>query len=101
MSKEGGDDRFRRFAFDERHTKRTIGVGQAEQNRQLKTVSAVYYSGRKQTEKPVRIRARPYQHGAGITPEDGRRCKQESGLVEDVRFKRLGGQFAPFGDDRL
>ena len=100
MRQPCGNDRFGGFALDQRHPKRGIGVGPAEQHRQSEAVTPRRDPRRKKSEQPARRARRPDQDGAGSAPEHRRRRKREGGLVERVGLERIGGKLAPLAGDR-
>ena len=101
MHEPGGDDRLGRFAVNERHAKRAIGMRQADEDRQMQAVAMPFDPRRKKTEQPARLRLRPDQQRAGVTPEHPRRRQREGGLIEHVRLERTFGEIAPFLRDRF
>ena len=100
MRQPCGNDRFGGFALDQRHPKRGIGVGPAEQHRQSDAVTPRRDPRRKKSEQAARRARRPDQDGAGSAPEHRRRGECEGGLVERVGLEHIGGKLAPFAGDR-
>ena len=101
MRKPGGDDRLGRFALNERHAERAVGMRQADEDRQMQAVAPPFDPRREEAEQPARLRLRPDQHRAGVTPEHPRRRQREARLVEDIRLERALGQIAPFAGNRF
>ena len=100
MREPRGDDRLRRFALDKRHAERTVGMRQADEQRQVETVAALLDARRKEAEQPARARCRPDQQRAGIGREHRRGGQRKGRLIEDVGLERARGKLAPFGHDR-
>jgi diguanylate cyclase (GGDEF)-like protein len=96
MRQPGGDRRLGRFALDQRHAQRRVGMGPAEQNRQSEAVTPPFDPGREKAQQPARGAPRPDQNGFHAATEDRRRRERKSRLVEHVGFERVGGKRPPF-----
>ena len=101
MREPGGDDRLGRFALNERHAERAVGMRQAEEDRQIEAVTPPFDPRREKAEQPARLRLRPDQYRAGVAPEHPRRRQREGGLIKHVGLERAFGQLAPFAGDRF